>query len=67
MPHTSGRELASQLRKIRPKIRVLFMFGYTDDIALRHGVVEEGAQFLQKPFSPEELAARVRAVLTQRA
>jgi PAS domain S-box-containing protein len=63
MPHTSGRELASRLRVLRPKIRVLFMSGYTDDIVLRHGVVEEDVQFLQKPFSPDELAGRVREVL----
>jgi DNA-binding response OmpR family regulator len=63
MPNVSGRELANRLEKMWPGIKVLFMSGYTDDIIVRHGVLEEGAEFIQKPFSPEELAGKVRAVL----
>lgn len=63
MPQISGKELASQLVKIRPDIRVLYMSGYTDDVIVRHGVLDEGAQFIQKPFSPEALARKVRMVL----
>ena len=63
MPNLSGRELADRLAKLRPGIKVLFMSGYTDDIVVHHGVSEEGAEFIQKPFSPAELAGKVRAVL----
>ena len=63
MPNMSGRELADRLEKMRPGIKVLFMSGYTDDVIAHHGVLEEGAEFIQKPFSPEELAGKVRAVL----
>jgi DNA-binding response OmpR family regulator len=69
MPNLSGRELAERLDKLQPGITVLFMSGYTDDAIVHHGVMEEGAKFIQKPFSPEELARKVRAVLglTKRA
>ena len=63
MPHVSGRELADRLEKLRPGIKVLFMSGYTDKVIEQHGVLEEGAKFIQKPFSPEGLAAKVRAAL----
>ena len=63
MPNMSGRELAERLKAVRPGIKVLFMSGYTDDAVVHHGVVEEDAKFIQKPFSPEELAARVREIL----
>jgi PAS domain S-box-containing protein len=63
MPKVSGRELANRLEKLQPGIKVLFMSGYTDNVIVHHGVLEEGAQFIQKPFSPERLAARVREVL----
>jgi two-component system cell cycle sensor histidine kinase/response regulator CckA len=63
MPNISGRELANRLEKLQPGIKVLFMSGYTDNVIVHHGVLEEGAQFIQKPFSPEQLAVRVREVL----
>jgi PAS domain S-box-containing protein len=63
MPHVSGRELADRLEILRPGIKVLFMSGYTDNVIEHHGVLEEGAKFIQKPFSPEELAAKVRMAL----
>ena len=63
MPNLSGRELADRLEKLRPGIKVLFMSGYTDDAIVHHGVLEEGAEFIQKPFSPDELAVKVREVL----
>jgi PAS domain S-box-containing protein len=63
MPHTSGRELASRLEKLRPGIKTLFMSGYTDNVIGRHGVLDEGAELIQKPFSPAELARKVRTVL----
>jgi PAS domain S-box-containing protein len=63
MPNVSGRELASRLGKLRPGIKVLFMSGYTNDVISNHGFLEAGAEFIQKPFSPEELAGKVREVL----
>jgi PAS domain S-box-containing protein len=63
MPGKSGRELVAELRKIRPRIKALFMTGYTDDIAMQKGALEEGTEVLHKPFSPEELARRVHELL----
>jgi C4-dicarboxylate-specific signal transduction histidine kinase len=48
---------------VRPGLRILYMSGYTDDAILRHGVLEGGIPFLQKPFTPEGLARKVREVL----
>jgi CheY-like chemotaxis protein len=62
MPHLSGRELADRLAPIRPTMKTLFMSGYTDH-SLRHDDVPTGALFLQKPFTPEILARRVRHIL----
>jgi two-component system cell cycle sensor histidine kinase/response regulator CckA len=63
MPDISGPEVARGLRQDRPGIRVLYMSGYTDDAVLQHGVLTNETPFLQKPFSPAELAAKVREVL----
>jgi PAS domain S-box-containing protein len=63
MPNISGRELAGRLGKMQPGIKVLFMSGYTDNVVAHHGVLEKGVAFIQKPFSPERLALRVRQVL----
>jgi PAS domain S-box-containing protein len=63
MPKTSGRELAERLLAQRPSLRVLFMSGYADDVALRDSVVQGDVMFLAKPFTPTELAERVRSVL----
>jgi CheY-like chemotaxis protein len=66
MPQMNGRELAHQLAEQWPKLRVLYLSGYTDEAIVRHGVLEEGVAFLQKPFTPEALILKVRQVLDRR-
>ena len=63
MPKISGRELSERIRLMRPGLRILYMSGYTDDAIFRHGVLENGIPFLQKPFTPGALARKVREVL----
>ncbi len=63
MPQMGGKELAGRLKTIQPNIKVLFTSGYTDNAIVRHGVLEPGSNFLQKPFSPVTLAQKVREVL----
>ena len=58
-----GRILWEQLSEVRPETRVLFMSGYTDDAIVRHGFVESGLPYLQKPFSVRSLCDAVRAAL----
>ena len=63
MPRMGGRELVERLSLLRPGIKALFMSGYTDDAIVRRGILDEGAHFIQKPFSPEELAEKIRTIL----
>jgi PAS domain S-box-containing protein len=63
MPGMNGRELATKLRSLYPRVRQLFMSGYTADVIAVHGVLDDGTHFLQKPFSVGELATKVREAL----
>ena len=63
MPGRGGRELAEEVITLQPGVRVLYMSGYTDDAVVRHGVLEAGTPFLQKPFQAAALLRKVREVL----
>jgi len=63
MPGLSGRQLADRLARLRPDTKVLYVSGYTDDAVVRHGVLEAGIAYLQKPFTIDSLARKVREVL----
>ena len=63
LAHMSGRELAERLAPMRQEMKVLYMSGYTDDAIVQHGVLTQEAAFLQKPFTTEALARKVREVL----
>lgn len=65
MPGMSGRELARALRARHPRIGVVYMSGYTEDVALREGVIEPGAGFIAKPFVMIDLLARIRKTLAR--
>jgi PAS domain S-box-containing protein len=66
MPKMSGRELAKALEQVRPKLKTIYMSGYTDDAVVRYSVSEEGVVFLQKPFSLSTLARKVREMMKPR-
>ena len=63
MPHTGGKELALRLSALHPESKLLYISGYTDDTVVRHGILEGDMPFLQKPFLPDVLLRKVRAVL----
>jgi two-component system, cell cycle sensor histidine kinase and response regulator CckA len=63
MPGMSGRELAKRLSEARPKIKILYLSGYTEDAIVHQGVLESGTAFLQKPFTLQTLSRKVREVL----
>jgi len=65
MPGRNGRELAEQVVRSRPSIRVLFMSGYSNDAVMMRGVHITDAQFIQKPFTIDELSTKVRDVLAK--
>jgi two-component system cell cycle sensor histidine kinase/response regulator CckA len=64
MPHMNGRELADKLKKqVHKEIKVLFTSGYGPESMAINGVLEEGIQFIPKPYTPRELAKKIRTVL----
>ncbi|MDZ7698137.1 MAG: PAS domain S-box protein [Deltaproteobacteria bacterium] len=64
LPGMSGKDLAGEIMQIRPNISVLFMSGYTADVIARQGVLDEGVHFMGKPFTPDNLARKVREALS---
>ena len=63
MPEMNGRELVEQLKTIFPNLKYLYMSGYTADVIAKSGVLERSVNFIQKPFSSKDLAAKVREVI----
>ncbi len=63
MPQMSGREVAEAVAAIEPNIKILYMSGYTDDAVLRHGIVTDAVNFIQKPYTCETLVSTVRRLL----
>lgn len=63
MPGMSGKELSDQILTKNKNTKVLFISGYTDDVIAKHGILEEGMNLLQKPFTHTEIATRIRQIL----
>ncbi len=66
MPKKNGKEVYDAIRKQNPHVRVIFTSGYTADIIHRRGILEEGSEFILKPFLPHRLLEKVRTVLDNR-
>lgn len=66
MPQMNGRDLARRLMELYPDLKLLFMSGYTANVIAHHGVLDEGVQFIQKPFSMRDIAIKVRQALGQK-
>jgi FixJ family two-component response regulator len=66
MPKMSGRELVKILKKLRPEIKVLYMSGYSGNAISRHGILENGVEFIQKPLTPKSLLMKIREVLDEK-
>jgi PAS domain S-box-containing protein len=64
MPGMNGRQLADRLVKIHPETKVLYSSGYSENQIAHHGVIDEGLNYIAKPFTPDELAKKLRAVLS---
>jgi two-component system cell cycle sensor histidine kinase/response regulator CckA len=63
MPHMGGKQLSAELKDRRPGIKILFASGYTDNVVIHHEILSPGVAFIQKPFTPNELLAKVRTIL----
>ncbi len=65
MPDMNGRELSERILRAYPEVKVLYMSGYTSDVIASHGLVDADLQFIQKPFTMDQLASKIRKVLEQ--
>jgi FixJ family two-component response regulator len=67
MPEMGGRKFGQSLAILRPDLPILYMSGYTGEDVVQRGLLEPGAPFQQKPFTPGTLAIKVRSILDQKA
>ena len=65
MPGRNGRELAKNLSSLYPDLKVIFMSGYTANVIEHHGVLDQGVNFIQKPFTMNDLSAKIREIFVQ--
>ena len=63
MPRKNGKEILAEIKEINPEIKVIFISGYTADIIQKRGIIEEGVEFITKPFSKNDLLRKIREVL----
>jgi YesN/AraC family two-component response regulator len=63
LPGMKGPDVASKVREIHPDVKVLYTSGYAENVVVRQGLLEKGTAFLEKPFTPDRLARRVRRIL----
>ena len=63
MPGMNGRALSEQLLQAHPDVKCLFMSGYTEDVIAHHGILDQGLNFISKPFTKEALAEKLRTIL----
>ncbi len=63
MPIMNGHELAARLQQSRSSIKVIFMSGYTDDVIAKHGVLEPGIAFIQKPLTSRNIVGKIQECL----
>jgi DNA-binding NtrC family response regulator len=63
MPEMNGRELYQRMIESRPSIKVLYMSGYTNNVIAHQGILDEGINYIQKPFTVQNLAHKAREVL----
>ena len=65
MPGMNGRQLADEILKVRPGLRVLFTSGYTENAIIHHGRLDEGVLLLAKPYRKSDMAIMIRKALTE--
>jgi YesN/AraC family two-component response regulator len=63
MPGMNGSKLAKRLHDVLPDMKVLYMSGYTDDAIIHQGILDPEVEYIEKPFSPQELICKVRKIL----
>jgi len=66
MPDMNGKEIVGKLQSENPRLKFIYMSGYTANVISKHGVLDEGVPFIQKPFSVNELSRIIREVLDRR-
>ena len=63
MPDMKGPEVFAKVAAFHPEIKVIYMSGYTDNVIAHHGILEKGIQFIQKPFTVQDLTSKIREII----